>query len=148
MKPIIKEKKKLGRPRNADTLPIPRGAMKQIRAISEEAKIPPAQVFEDVIENGLCTVREMYAGLIAFRNTRKRLHEQKPDERMVQAEQSDEPTGEPVPGTDLNGFSDGLPDEFRTEPPVEDRHSDDSIRSGLPENGEGTEVFDEGVIRD
>jgi hypothetical protein len=148
MKPIIKEKKKLGRPRNSDTLPIPKGVMKQIKAISEEAKIPPAQVFEDAIENGLWAARKMYAGLIAFRATRKKLHEQKPDERVVEAEQSDEPTGELESGTDFNGSSDGLPDEFRAEPELEEGHSDHSVRSRPPENGEVTEVFDEGAFRD
>jgi hypothetical protein len=139
----MKKEKKLGRPRNADTLPIPKGAMKQIKAISEEAKIPPSQVFEDVIENGLLTVREMYAGLINFRKARKELYEQKPDERMVQAELPGDHAVELELGTITDRSSDELPDEFRAEPPVEDRYSDDSVRPGFGENGEVTEVFDE-----
>jgi hypothetical protein len=129
-------------------LPIPKGALKQIRAISEEAKIPPAQVFEDVIENGLCTVREMYASLINFRKSRKELNEQKPGERMVQAELPGDHAVTLELGTLTGGPSYELDDEFRAEPAVEDRHSDDLERSGLGENGEVTEIFDAEAIRD
>jgi len=130
-------------------LPIPRGAMKQIKLISEEAKIPASQVFEDVIENGLHTVRGMYASLINFRKERAKLNEQKLDDAVAEDEQpqdSELEPGDAVPGFD--GLDGAIPDDFRDARATEERHRDDPERPGLRENGEGVEVFDESLDRD
>ncbi len=139
----MKKEKKLGRPRNTDMLPIPKGAMKQIKAVAEEARIPVAQVFEDVIENGLLTVREMYSSLINFRKARKGLYEPQPDEPMVEEQQIDDTEFEFSSGAGVNESGDGFPDEFRGATEPETGHSDDTLRPGLGENGEVTHVFDE-----
>ncbi len=119
--------------------------MKQIKAVAEEARIPVAQVFEDVIENGLLTVREMYSSLINFRKARELLYEPQPDESMVK-EQHPEGAVEFELGTGIDEQSDGLPDEFRDAEEPETGHSDDTLRPGLGENGEVTHVFDEGSV--
>ncbi len=142
----MKKEKKLGRPRNTDMLPIPKGAMKQIKAVAEEARIPVAQVFEDVIENGLLTVREMYSSLINFRKARKELYEPQPDEPMVEEQQIDDEEFKFASGTGADEPGNGLPDEFRGTEEPEAGHSDDTLGPGLGENGEVTHVFDEGSV--
>ena len=93
-----------GRPRTSDILQVPKGALKQIKEIAQEARIPIDQVFADVVENGLLTVRDMYSSLITFRQNRAKLNEQEPNDGVPEVTgETDQQPGEayPVPDSDF-----------------------------------------------
>lgn len=105
-KKTIEEKPERKRRSNAELLPMPRDKMKAIRALAALSRMPEQQVYDDVLDLGLCEAeRVLYKGMIEARteiqNRRKETtsHEHEPVNRGSNGETS-------APEPDRSGSSD------------------------------------------